>query len=443
MSLSLYAFHHMTLQEVKQNIEQIEPEYLTNKYLIAVSGGVDSMVLLHLCHELKMNIEVAHVNYHLRGEDSNLDQRLVEEFCSTRALPLHIYNVSENDQKPQNSIQNWARDLRYEFFRTLMHERQLDKILTAHHANDNLETFIINLSKGAGLKGLSGIPKKNEKLLRPLLSYSKDELYEFAERYKIPFREDSSNKKDDYLRNRIRHHISPELLKTNENFLKNFTKSLQILAEAQDLLNESIEEKRRLISYTRGNDIVLDKLKIRLFSSFLKYEIFSPYGFENLNEIEKFFTAETGAQFFSESYRLVVNRDELILTLKNNTSEEDIIKELQPQQPDKLNLYPYLKDETFQLHWKLNSEKIKFPLHLRHKKEGDIFYPKGMKGKKKVSKFFKDEKLSILAKEKTWLLCDANDNILGIIPLRQDERFAAKDSTKNHFLIINQKDDEV
>lgn len=186
----------------RNQLENLVRQPQKHTYLIAVSGGADSMVLASLFQDLrehiqdkKFNIQIAHVNYKLRGEDSDLDQKIVQNFCEKNHIKFHLYEVSGKDNKPENSIQLWARELRYNFFKKIQEQEKLDFLVTAHHLNDQLETFIINLSKAAGINGLSGIPSSNNNILRPLLSFSKNEIYQFAELNSIEFREDLSNKK--------------------------------------------------------------------------------------------------------------------------------------------------------------------------------------------------------------------------------------------------------
>ena len=215
----------LNLDHFKNQLKNIVDSPENRSYLLAVSGGADSMVLAHCFKDLDVRFQVAHINYKLRGEDSDLDQKTVEDFCEKNDIKFHLYKVSEKDQKPENSIQLWARELRYQFFRKVQKEENLEFLVTAHHLNDQLETFIINLSKAAGINGLSGIPANDNHILRPLLNFTKGEIYEFAEENNIEYREDLSNKKNDYLRNKIRNEIIPKLLETNDHFLENFKKS--------------------------------------------------------------------------------------------------------------------------------------------------------------------------------------------------------------------------
>lgn len=416
-------------------------------YLLAVSGGADSMVLSYLFQGLKLNFQVAHVNYKLRGRDSDLDQKMVQDFCEKNHIKFHLYEVSEKDNKPENSIQLWARELRYSFFKQIREKEHLDYLVTAHHLNDQLETFIINLSKAAGINGLSGIPANDNKILRPLLNFPKEEIYEFAKENNIEYREDLSNKKNDYLRNKIRLEIVPKLLETNEHFLENFNKSLLYLNEAKDFVQQQIGEIENRFTIFNKDYKILSKDKLKQESDFVKFEILKKYGFNQNEEIAKIFTAENGSSFFSNDYRLIIHRNELILVDKKEEEgskdqliliEEFNFSETQININIK-NIIDNIEEINKEFEWDFDAEKLRFPLRLRKQKNGDEFYPSGFSGKKKVAKFFRDEKLSILARQKIWILADNNDAVLGIIPLRQDRRYARDEKTKNILKIFNEK----
>ncbi|WP_312750262.1 tRNA lysidine(34) synthetase TilS [Epilithonimonas hominis] len=404
-------------------------------YLLAVSGGVDSMVLADLFQVSGFSFHIAHINYHLRNEDSNLDQKLVFDFCEKHKIPFHLYEVSENDNQPENSIQNWARELRYRYFREIKEKENLDYIVTAHHLNDQLETFIINLSKASGIRGLSGIPQNENGILRPLLGFSKDEIYDFAKENQIDFREDQSNQKTDYLRNKIRHNIVPELQKINSDFLTNFSKSIHYINQAKDFINQSVDDKIKILKINSDkNQIIIDKQKFSKESELIRYEILKRFSFNDENEMQKVLTAQTGSSFFNSEYQLIINRNELIFSCKaevgNQKSEDSLILEIIDNE---IIIPQNLKNEVQEFgncFWKIDKQKVQLPLKLRRKQKGDLFFPIGMIGKKKISKFFKDKKLSILAKQKIWLLCDADEQILGVLPFRQDGRFSSGDNSE-------------
>lgn len=424
----------LSLLKFQKLLEQMLHQPQQKTYLLAVSGGVDSMVLADLFQVSGFDFHIAHINYHLRNEDSNLDQKLVSEFCEKHKIPFHLYEVSENDNQPENSIQNWARELRYRFFREIQQKENLDFLVTAHHLNDQLETFIINLSKASGIRGLSGIPKNENGIVRPLLGFSKNEIYDFAKENYIEFREDQSNQKTDYLRNKIRHHIVPELEKINPDFLTNFSKSINYIDQAKDFINQSVEDKIEILKINSSeNQVVIDKENFSQESELIRYEILKRFGFTDENEMQKVLTAQTGSLFFNSEYQLIINRNELIfekkLELRNENLEEIKLEIVD----DEIVIPRNVKNEIQKFGnciWKIDKNKIQLPLKLRRKQKGDLFFPIGMIGKKKISKFFKDKKLSILAKQKIWLLCDADDRVLGVLPFRQDGRFSSGDNSE-------------
>jgi len=430
--LSLLKFQNVLKQFL------IQPQQKT--YLLAVSGGVDSMVLAELFRLSGFDFQVAHINYHLREEDSNLDQKLVSDFCERYKIPFHLYEISEDDKQPEHSIQNWAREVRYRFFRDIQKNQKLDILVTAHHLNDQLETFIINLSKASGIRGLSGIPQNENGIIRPLLDFSKDEIYNFAKENQIEFREDKSNQKTDYLRNKIRHKIVPELEKINLDFLVNFSKSISYINQAKDFIDESVSEKIDLLKISSSeNQLIIDKHKLSQQSELIRYEIFKRFGFNDDNEMNKILKAQTGSCFLSSEFQLIINRNELIFEKRKEKREKERDEISLKIERDKIIIPEHIKNEIIAFgncFWIIDPEKVQFPLKLRKKQEGDFFFPIGMIGKKKISKFFKDEKLSILAKQKIWLLCDEKENVLGVLPFRQDRRFALYDNTAGLILKI-------
>ncbi len=423
----------LSILKFQNVLEQLLSQSQQKTYLLAVSGGVDSMVLADFFQVSGLNFHIAHINYHLRNEDSNLDQKVVSDFCEKHKIPFHLYEVSENDNQPKNSIQNWARELRYRFFREIQEKENLDFLVTAHHLNDQLETFIINLSKASGIQGLSGIPANENGIIRPLLDFSKDEIYDFAKQNQIEFREDKSNQKTDYLRNKIRHHIVPELEKINLDFLSNFSKSINYINQSKDFINQYVDDKIEILKInSSGNQVVINKEKFSEESELIRYEILKRFGFTDENEMQKVLTAQTGSSFFNSEFQLIINRNELIFEKKKEQrgkNKDEIFLEIKENQ---IIIPKNIKKEIQEFgncFWKIDKQKVQLPLKLRKKQEGDLFFPIGMIGKKKISKFFKDEKLSILAKQKIWLLCDADEQILGVLPFRQDGRFSSDKSS--------------
>jgi tRNA(Ile)-lysidine synthase len=439
----------------RKQLENLIQQPENRTYLLAVSGGADSMVLASLFRDLRdqkqypgYSFQIAHINYKLRGEDSDLDQKVVQDFCEKNHIKFHLYEVSEKDKKPENSIQLWARELRYAFFKEIQKKEKLEFLVTAHHLNDQLETFIINLSKAAGINGLSGIPASDNNILRPLLQFSKQEIYEYAEDNIIEFREDLSNKKSDYLRNKIRNEIVPKLQETNDHFLENFQKSNSYLNQTKDFVQKQILEIENKLSIFNQEHKILSKEKLDQESDFVKFEILKKYGFNQEEEIPKIFKAENNSSFFSKNYQIIVGREELIFIERNKIlkSDEEIVLVNQfdySEDEVRINLMSFIKDTTAlfkDFEWSFDAEKLHFPLRLRKQAESDEFYPVGFTGKKKVSKFFRDEKLQILIKSRIWLLVDGNDSVLGVVPLRQDRRFSSSHHSKNHLTVYYSKE---
>ena len=289
----------------------------TKTFLLAVSGGADSMVLSSLFKMSNLKFEIAHINYHFRGEDSNLDQKIVEDFCTTNQIKFHLKDVSEEEKSKMTSLQNWARKIRYDYFFCILEEENLDYIVTAHHLNDELETFFINLSRGSGIKGLSGIPTNENSILRPLLKFTKAEIYAFAEENKIDFREDKSNEKNDYLRNKIRNQLTPKILGIFPQFLEQFGKSLSYLSSVNEFYQNEIEKtfQEILVSedeegFTLNKEILLQKPKVLII------EIIRKLGFTGI-EIEKIMNAENGKFFRSSTYEIAIKRKEIVCHKRN------------------------------------------------------------------------------------------------------------------------------
>ena len=415
--------------------------FLRNKKLfLAVSGGLDSMVLLHLMQQLPCEIAVLHCNFQLRGLESFGDQDFVREYCDQHKIPVFTtqFDTEAFAKDYKLSTQVAARELRYSWFYELLETEDFDYILTAHHADDNLETFIINLTRGTGLDGLVGIPERNDNIVRPLLPFSRDEILKYAEENNIKWREDSSNASDKYLRNKIRHNLVPILKEINPNFLHAFQKTQSYLHESREMTEDASIMIYQQVAKEMGDDIHFDLnqlTKLPNYKSYL-YQWLNEFGFLAWNDIYDLVDGQSGKQVFSEEFRLLKNRNTLILSplLDVNETEEYLINETDKEVnfPLKLSLcnVSHITIASNRAIF-VDAEKIQFPLVLRKWNDGDVFHPFGMNGKsKKVSKLFKDEKLSLIEKEKTWILCSDNQ-IVWVIGIRQDERFKIETTTNN------------
>ena len=420
-----------------QHLQTQFPFLENKKLLLAVSGGLDSMVLLHLLQQLPYTIAIAHCNFQLRGIESFEDQSFVQNYALQHQIPFYYTQFDTqafaNDYKLSTQVA--ARELRYDWFYEQLELHQFDFVLTAHHADDNLETFLINLSRGTGLDGLSGIPAQNDAVLRPLLPFSRAAIEEYAKANNLQWREDSSNASDKYLRNQIRHHLVPMLKELNPDFLKAFGMTQEYLQQAQELVADAASMVYQQVAREEEDTIYFDlKQLLRLpnYASYL-YQWLKEYGFSAWDDIYNLVDSQSGKQVFSSEYRLLKDRDFFILSpiqepekelyfIEKNQDKVKIPLKLQFCKVADIN-----KADSSAIF--VDESKLAYPLVLRKWQEGDFFYPLGMKGKsKKVSKFFKDEKISLLDKENTWLLC-SNDAIVWVIGMRADERFKVENIT--------------
>ena len=416
-------------------------DFLKNKkLLLATSGGIDSMVMLHLFQQLEYEIAIAHCNFQLRGVESFEDQNFIQDYAAANDVFVFItqFDTKAFAEDYKLSTQVAARELRYNWFYELLDTEQYDYILTAHHADDNLETFLINLSRGTGLEGLTGIPKQNENVVRPLLAFTQQELEEYAKFNEIKWREDSSNASDKYLRNKIRHHLVPILRELNPNFLSSFTTTQKYLQEASEMVEDAAIMIYQQVASQDGENISYDLkklMKLPNYNSYL-YQWLKEFGFTAWDDIYDLVQSQSGKFVVSPEYRLLKDRDSLILSPIDFATEklEHYIDKGQKEVNIPLKISFSEQDEmgiTSNKTIFVDLEKLHYPLVLRLWNEGDLFKPFGMNGKsKKLSKFFKDEKLSLLEKENTWLLC-SNNAIVWVVGLRQDERFKIENSTKN------------
>ncbi|XRE42872.1 tRNA(Ile)-lysidine synthetase [Tenacibaculum discolor] len=428
------------LQKLAKHIDEQFPFLKEKKLLVAISGGVDSVVLTHLLHQLHFNISLAHCNFNLRGTESDLDEVFVKELGESLNIQTFTTHFNTNKYAVKNklSTQLAARELRYNWFNSLSQENIFDYILTAHHADDNLETFIINLSRSTGLEGLTGIPSINGNIIRPLLPFSREEILTFAENNNIKWREDKSNAEIKYLRNKIRHQITPILKELNPNILNNFNKTIGHLKESQQIVNDKIEEITHQIVSKEGDLLKISIVKLLKLSNpkAYLYQLLKPYKFTEWDDVYNLIYAQSGKRILTKFYTLLKDRDFLLLLRTNEkTSFEEehfIIREENKEitAPIKLLLKRVQeKTNTDNKSIYVDGELLSFPLKLRRWKSGDFFYPKGMLGRKKVSKYFKDEKISIVNKNKVWLLCSSKNEIIWIVGKRQDRRFLPTEKT--------------
>lgn len=428
----------MNLDNFKEHLNQNFSFLKKKKILIALSGGVDSVVLTHLFHSLNYTIGVAHCNFNLRGKESDEDQLFCELTANKLQVPFHTigFATKKYATNQKKSIQLAARELRYDWFTELMSENGYDFLATAHHLNDSIETFLINLSRGTGLKGLIGIPENQNKIVRPLLPFSKKAIEKFAINQELVWREDLSNQEDKYLRNHVRLNVVPELEKMNDQFLNQFQKTINYLNQYNDLIDNCLFDKlKEVVLREREGEIVFDVerlLNLKPLETYL-HLIFNPYGFSEIKDLVNILNNVSGKQLFNDQYRIIKSRNELFLIQNNTFVEEEIILEKEKFDQNNFNLRGIVSNRSFYDHTEIevDTKKLIFPLKLRKKKKGDFFFPLGMKGKKKLSKFFKDEKLAAHQKEQVWLLENGDGKLIWIVGLRMDDRFKLIESTQN------------
>jgi len=376
------------LNRFHKHIQKNLPFLSDAKLLIAISGGIDSVVLAHLLSKLGYSIGLAHVNFQLRGNDSNKDEAFVKSLGKQLNIPVftHLSDTNTYKEKHKISVQMAARAIRYNWFEKLLEEQEYDFVLTAHHQGDSVETFFINLSRSAGLAGLTGIPKMNNKTIRPLLPFTREEINTYAKEETITWREDTSNATTNYLRNKIRHKLLPYLEEISPDFNKAISTTLLHLKESQSLVEAYISQIKPKIFEYRNNLIYisLEKLKSLSNQKAILYELLKEYGFTQWNDLYKLIHAQTGKQVFSNSHYLLKDRGFLVLGVVLEEVKENRQKIKEVENIFKIhNLkykISYLK-RTKTLNFKSNdlneaffdSSKVKFPLHIRKWQKGDYF----------------------------------------------------------------------
>lgn len=439
------------LKSFQSYIEQQKLFSQKEKILLTVSGGMDSVVMCELFHLTGIKFGIAHCNFQLRGKESDGDDAFVKALAKKYKVEFHSikFDTSSFAKKNKLSTQIAARQLRYTWFEEIKNEFKYKYIATAHHQDDSIETFFINIIRGTSISGLHGILPKQGNIIRPLLFTNKNEIIAFVKKHKLNYREDSSNASDKYVRNKIRHQVIPLLKELNPNLENTITNNIQHLRDVESIYKRDIENKRSQV--VTGNTISIELLKkLNPISTYL-FEFLKPYHFNaaTIEEINSALTAESGKQFFSDTHRLIKDRNFLIVEEKSQKSNPDSyrgksqkVKKNQKEiiiDGSKLTFNKSEKTFNFKLSTlnsvvQLDYDKLEFPLEIRKWQIGDVFYPLGMKGKKKLSDFFIDKKLPIQKKENIWLLT-SNKKIVWVIGQRIDDRFKITDSTKNIYLV--------
>jgi len=421
-----------------------------HKLLVAVSGGIDSMALCELLREAGFNFSVAHCNFTLRGAESDADASFVEGYCLRNKIKYfyNSFDTAHYAAKNKISTQMAARDLRYDWFEQLIKKNKFDHLLTAHHLNDNIETFFINLLRGSGITGLKGMEPKNGKKARPLLFATREEVEKYVRSKGIIYREDSSNKEDKYLRNKLRHYLVPELKTMNPSIEQTLASELEILRQVNRIVLTEVEKKKKVLAKATKSlcKVDIDKLKKSGSPELFLYEIIKEYGFNSMQaaSICDGMDGLTGKMFFSETHQLIKDRKFLLIRDKTEVEEEEVAiykKTDKIKQPVALEVsyykikkgedvkIPALKNVAY-----LDADKLKFPMKITRWQNGDRFVPLGMWHSKKLSDFFVGEKMSLFDKDNQWILRN-KDAIVWVIGRRIDDRFKITKDTKNVCII--------
>jgi tRNA(Ile)-lysidine synthase len=433
---------------LKQFMEFIESQKLfekDQKILLAVSGGIDSVTMTHLFHMAGFNFGIAHCNFQLRGKESDEDCQFVKDLALKFHKEFHTVNFDTENYaaKRKLSIQMAARDMRYEWFSKVAKEHKYDKIAVAHNKDDVVETILINLTRGTGLKGLTGIKPSHDKIVRPLLFAARNEINAFARAENIIFREDSSNNSLKYQRNIIRHKIIPLFREINPSFTDTVLHEAEILNSVYNIYQKKMTEFWSAITLKEDTKLVLSIPKIGslgLTAADL-YDLLNDYGFSysDIRDIFDSMESQSGKRFYSNDYILLKDRNTFIIE-KKAESEEDEVFFIEDSCtsinfPLKMGFerHKYTKEYTIpstQETIAVDLDKLQFPLELRHWKPGDYFYPLGMKGKKKISDYFANEKIDRFEKDRIWIL-GSGEKILWIIGRKIDDRFKVTPDTEN------------
>lgn len=412
--------------------------------IVGLSGGMDSMILLDMLTLLGYQCVAAHCNFHLRGSESDRDAEFVKKWCKNVDIPLTTidFDTTQYAADRKISIEMAARELRYDWFEIVRRQYEAEAIAVAHHMDDSVETVLLNLLRGTGIKGLTGISPRNGKLIRPLLCLTRNEVENYLVERGIPYVFDSSNDDDVYLRNSIRLHIIPQLQKLNPSVKDAISRTSRNLSEAEKVYISTL----RLVidDLFNGSRIDIRKLKETISPRSVLFEILTPLGFGSsmIEDIYGSMESSSGKVFLSKSYRLIKDRDFFILDRNVGRLEREKLFYIDAETDkitEPIHLLIHRKKAPLVIEKKgsmlyADADKLTFPLVLRRWKEGDWFIPFGMKGRKKVSDYFTDRKYSLKDKENAWILL-SGDQVVWIVGERIDQRFSITEESRNLFII--------
>lgn len=415
-----------------------------DKVVLAVSGGRDSMLMADLFRRLSFDCVLAHCNFQLRGEASDLDEALVRAYAVEHQMPIYVkhFDTEAYAEEEHISIQMAARDLRYAWFESLRVETEADWIAVAQHKNDHIETVLLNLSRGTGLLGLQGILPKREKIIRPILFLTSAQVTSATQELGIRYRDDQTNFSTKYARNQIRLAVVPELKKVNPDFEAVMERNIQHFQEAQALLSFFIDPLRDKIFKTAedvGIKIQKSDLQAYIGNMPLMYELFRPFGFskEVLSDLIACWAGESGRLFASDSYELLLDRAFLYVRPLGEAATDSLLRVEEGAEAwsfggkeFKASLSADIGIQRKSMLAQLDADLLVYPLQMRYWQEGDTFIPLGMKGRKKLSDFFIEQKLSVFEKKQVPILVNGDGAIVWIVPYRLDNRFKISERTK-------------
>lgn len=435
------------LEDFKKYLIENCGSSLNNKYLLTVSGGIDSVVMTHLFLQAGIDFSIAHCNFGLREEESEADQAFVENLARTTGKPCHLirFNTLAHASEHGLSVQMAARELRYNWFHEIAEKYGFDFIAIAHNQNDVVETVLINFARGTGIRGLTGINPRVDNIVRPLLFASRRDIEHYAEAEKLAWREDSSNALTKYIRNRIRHEIIPEFVIINPSFLPNAIDTINRLGQTEQLVDYLVNNiKKEVYSEARGKVLIdMEKLKQYPAMETLLYELLRPFGCSqrNIGSIAESFYSIPGKRIITKTHTITRDRYQLIITGNAVPDQTEILIEAETgsiNSPLYLVFKNYLnrdfKIPTEPGYAALDADKIEFPLKLRRWKPGDSFQPLGMKGTKKVSDYLINNKVPLPDKQHVWVL-ESKNRIIWLVNHRIDNHFKITNNTRKILLI--------
>jgi len=424
-----------------QRLSKLVGNPVNHRYLLAVSGGADSNVMAFLFRQTGLDCAIAHCNFHLRGDDSNRDMRLVQQLAEAWQMPLFVqeFDTPTLVQHSDLSMEMMARQLRYDWFAEI--GRDFDHIVTAHHANDAAETMLLNLVRGTGLKGMTSIPETNGKIIRPLLDFSAEEIRLYARQHAIPFAIDCTNSDEHIKRNRVRANVIPQLQVLNPSLIETMSRNRRLFQQQYNFYRRQMNQQIETLCHHDGEILEIDAAQLaqNSDSELILSELLQEYNFVPTIAAELLQLPQTGTQYHSATHTLLVNRDTyLIQPFSQQKQEQMVIHNLDElQQWFQVERKPSTEKPVFTKDNRtlyLPEEQLVFPVTIRHWQHGDAFHPLGSKGKQKLSDFFNNQKIDGFTKQQISLFC-VGDDIVWIIGYRSDERYKLRNDTDFYYKI--------